>query len=161
MKQVIIQKNPLIKELTGSQIEFYSPTTETNLVGGKVNTVKIPFSVKVLSGGKLDLDFKISQKLAENGVNLLAAYWDGKEVSAILMPLEGMDVSVDQSVPLLVGTLVQVMTYRQVTDQVLGGSMDTEKSGSVIQLDVKPQENKADGQVKTAQKNRRGKTKKD
>ena len=142
MKQVIIQKNPLIKELTGSQIEFYSPFEQTNLVGKKVTILKIPFSVKVLSGGKLDLDFKISKKLAENGVSLLGAYWDGKEIQAMLMPVEDMEVTFNQDVPILIGTLVQVATYRQVSNQILGGDMDVEKSGAVIVLGVKPKEHK-------------------
>jgi hypothetical protein len=154
MKQVIIQKNPQIKETTGSQIEFY-PTGDTVLQGGKVNKIKIPFVAKILSGGKLDLDFKLSQKLAEHGVNLLGAYWNGKEVSAILMPLEGHDVEFGEDVPVLVGTLVQLVSYRQVSGQILGGTMDTEKSGAVLVLDVAPQEKKADTQLKQAAKRKR------
>jgi hypothetical protein len=143
MKQVVIYKNSLIKELSGSQIEFYPNVPESESIpmeSGKVNLIKIPFSVKVLAGGKLDLDFKLSKILAENGVQLLGAYWDGKEVKAYFMPLEGMDVSISGDTPILIGTLVQVMSYRQVEAEILGGVVDLNQSGSAVVLETKEEE---------------------
>jgi len=132
VNNVVITKNPLIKELSGSRIEFYHPrpsasmsvdtlsTQYVTLVGAKANRVVIPFAVNVVGGSLLDLDFKISEQLAAVGVNLTGAYWDGEQVTAYVMPLDGTDVQVDLSTPILVGTLVQVVNYRQVSDKLIG-----------------------------------------
>jgi hypothetical protein len=125
MNNVVITKNPSIKELSGSRIEFYHPPTpmsiqHIDLAGAKANRVVIPFSVNVVGGAELDLDFKLSEELAQVGVSLTGAYWNGEAVTAYLMPLDGTDVRVDIRTPLLIGTLVQVVNYRQVSEKITG-----------------------------------------
>lgn len=148
MNNVVITKNPSIKELSGSRIEFYHPKPAVpdvpgveamkfvTLAGGKANRLVIPFSVNVVSGAELDLDFKLSEELAQVGVSLTGAYWNGKEVTAYVMPLDGTDVRVDIRTPLLIGTLVQVVSYRQVSEKITGAkSLGT--ANGVLQLEVK------------------------
>lgn len=141
MRQIIIAKNPLIKEMSGSRIKFfYPPITDGDnkdliLEGGKAKKVTIPFAVKIVSGGTLDLDFKISQDLASYAVSLLGAYWDGSKVTAYLMPLVDTEVHVPATIPILEGTLVQVTTYRQVSEKILGADMVS--VDGVLRLDKK------------------------
>jgi hypothetical protein len=134
---IVLVKNPNIKELSGSRIEFFHPFSlagkDVVLEGAKANKVIIPFSAKILAGGKLDLDFALSERLAAVAVNLLGAYWNGKEVTAYLMPLEGMDVHIPSDCPLVVGTLVQVTTYRQVEEGVAGAVVTGHDNG-VLQI---------------------------
>jgi len=145
---IVVGKNPLIKELSGSRIEFFAPppsdptpgtvaAKEMILVGGKTSRIVIPFSVRVIAGGKLDLDFSVSEKLAAAGVNLIGAYWDGSKVTVYLMPLEGIDVHVPFSVALIVGTLVQVATYKQVQEGVVGAMVSGFSEEGVMILDKK------------------------
>jgi hypothetical protein len=141
MKQVIIQSNKLIKELAGSDIEIYAPTLDgedIQMTCGKLFHLKIPFNVKVLSGGRLDLDFKLSHTLAKNGVSLIGAYWDQQEINAYFMPLEGIDVTIGANVPVLTGTLMQVVSYRQVELDLLDGVVDLNKSGDALSVDLSP-----------------------
>jgi hypothetical protein len=148
VNNVVITKNPSIKELSGSRIEFYHPRPPASVVadveaskylmlaGAKANRIVIPFSVNVVGGAELDLDFKLSEELAQVGVSLTGAYWNGEAVTAYLMPLDGTDVRVDVRTPLLIGTLVQVVNYRQVSDKIIGAkSLGT--SNGVMQLEVK------------------------
>jgi hypothetical protein len=139
VKQIIIAKNPSIKQLSGSRIKFFQVQNDDTKVlvleCGKPKRVTIPFSVKILSGGTLDLDFKISQDLAAAGVSLLGAYWNGEQVTAYLMPLQDTEVHVPSTIPILEGTLVQVTTYRQVEERVMGAKAVFE--GGVLRLDKK------------------------
>jgi hypothetical protein len=144
---IVLTKNPLIKELSGSRIEFFHPPSNDAkkpivLVGGKANVVRIPFKVKVIAGGKLDLDFVLSEKLAAAAVSMLGAYWDGQEVVLYLMPLSGFDVHITEDVALAVGTLVQVTTYRQVEEGIAGALVKTGDHG-VMQVEKKEEKRKA------------------
>ena len=156
MKQIIIKKNPLIKELTGSRVSFSSGPEKVVMIGGKVFTMKIPFSVTVLSGGTMDMDFKVSRHLAENGVNLLGAYWENNhEIVACFMPLEDTEVHIDPMTPVLIGTLVQVVSFRQTDGELLGATLVTEKSGGAIVIEPKTEERKSDAQARKARKSKK------
>ena len=143
MRQIIIAKNPLVKSQSGSRIDFFHPPSPDEnapdyivLDGGKPKKITIPFSVRIIGGGTFDLDFKISKDLAAYAVNLLGAYWDGEKVTAYLMPLSETEVHVPLKVPILLGTLVEVATYRQVEDRIIGATVVSTESG-VMRLDKK------------------------
>lgn len=141
MRQIIIQENPLVKSISGSDFRFYpdiAADSEMSIYGGKVTKFKIPFRVKILSGGKIDLDFTLSEELAKEGVSLLGAYWDGVHVTAYVTCLNGFNVTVSSTMPILTGTLVQVVSYRQVSEQLLDGVVNLNESGSVVKVDDKP-----------------------
>ena len=146
MKQILIQKNDQIKELSGSRIEFYHRTDLAdpseahglNVDDREVTKVVFPFSAKILSGGTLDLDFALSEGVASKGVSLLGAYWDGKQVTAYLRSIMSLPQWIPDTQAVLVGTLVQVTTMKQIEAALLTGSIDTDKSGpAIVVLDNK------------------------
>ena len=149
MKQVLIQKNDQIKELSGSRIEFYKRTDEEEKLPGvkyglsvddrEVTKVSIPFAAKILSGGTLDLDFTLSENAAAKGISLLGAYWDGKVVTAYLRAVMNLPQFIAENEPILVGTLVQVTTMKQIETDMLNGVVEVAKSGqAIVVLDNKP-----------------------
>jgi hypothetical protein len=141
MRQVLVAKNDSIREVSGSRIEFY-PAKEQLSDGYfgvdelHVTKVSFPFRAKIVSGGRLDMDFTIPQKLAEAGVNLLGAYWDGEMVTAIYKAIGGTSISIEAGTPVLVGTLVEVVSMRQIEERVAGGVVNVDKSGQVVALDM-------------------------
>lgn len=139
MKQILIAKNSQIKELAGSRIEFYLNKDQHVIVSDEsLVKIEIPFKAKIMSGGTLDLDFSVPQNLASRGVSLLGAYWDGKMITAYMRAMPLMAVGLNNEEPVLVGTLVQVVTYRQINDMMLNASVDAEKSGDVLVVSEKP-----------------------
>jgi len=138
MRQLLIAKNEQIKELSGSRIKFYHKNLEgreLRIDGQTVTKVTIPFSAKILSGGTLDLDFKVSEELAQAAVTLLGAYWDGKVVTAYFKALNDTVAVVPNDTALLNAVLVQVTTFRQIEEGILGGVMSVDQSGKAISLE--------------------------
>ncbi len=146
MKQVLIRKNDQIREMSGSRISFYhkAERVEGDLIDQPglsisdtdVTKVVIPFQAKIVSGGTLDLDFSLPEAVASKGINLLGAYWDGQNVTAYLRSLQNLPQFINEEDPVLIGTLVQVTSMKQIEDEVLGGQVVSDKSGAV--LDIKP-----------------------
>lgn len=134
MKQILISKNKQIKALSGSQIEF---TLEemSNINGSELLKLEIPFKAKIMSGGKLDLDFSLPEDLAAKGISLLGAYWDGKTVKIYLRAIEGSSINLFPGDKILIGTLVQVVSYRQVEDGLLEGVVNVDQSGKVLAIE--------------------------
>ena len=141
MKQVLIQKNEQIRELSGSRLEFYKDLSVddgepgTSISDREVTKLKIPFKAKILSGGTLDIDFSLPEGVAAQGVTLLGAYWNGDYVTAYMRSIQDLNAYVKNEDPLLVGTLVQVTTMRQIESKMLGGVVNVEGSGSALKID--------------------------
>lgn len=148
MRQVLIRKNDQIKEQSGSRISFYHKTDnpESSEVAGlsvsdrEVTKVTFPFAAKIVSGGTLDLDFSLPENVAAKGVSLLGAFWDGQKVTAYLRSIMNLPQFIKDDEPVLIGTLVQVTTMRQIEDAILGDKkLDADKSGNaLVILDTKP-----------------------
>lgn len=140
MKQVLIQKNDQIKELSGSRIAFYHEGVEDVRIDDRhVTKLTIPFKAKILSGGTLDLDFTLPEHVAELGISLLGAYWNGSEVTVYFRALENFARNLPVEKPMLIGTLVQVTTMKQIETEMLNGVVEVEQSGqAIVILDNKP-----------------------
>lgn len=149
MKQVLIQKNDQIKELSGSRIEFYRKVENADgeyidqpglhVDDRDVTKVTFPFAARILSGGTLDLDFTLPEAVASKGVSLLGAYWDGKQVTAYLRSIMSLPQWIPEAAPVLIGTLVQVTTMKQIETEMLNGVVEVEASGqAIVILDSKP-----------------------
>jgi hypothetical protein len=143
MRQILIASNPQIKQLAGSQIEFLYQSNAGDplvleLLGGKPTAVRIPFSAKIISGGTLDLDFKLPESIAERGIQLLGAYWDGKVVTAYLSALLDNPTIIPDGASILIGTLVQLATYRQISEGTLGSIVDL--NAETLTVTTKPKQ---------------------
>lgn len=148
MKQILIQKNDQIRELSGSRIEFYNKSETlsdgdsgyrgVSIDDRRVTKVTFPFSAKILSGGTLDLDFTLPEEVAAKGVSLLGAYWDGSQITAYFRALMDLPQFVRDIEPLLIGTLVQVTTMKQIETDMLNGVVNVEESGKALSITTKP-----------------------
>lgn len=120
MRQVLIEQNGLIKELSGSKIKFEVNDIEIMpfTIGKTGAMVRFPFSVKSVSGGKLDLDFSIPESLASKGICLMGSYWENNEVTAYLLNTSDSDVEVLKNDVFLIATLIEVVYFRQIAKEV-------------------------------------------
>ena len=124
MRQVLIEKNKAVKQVSQSKLEFLADNT---LFPGllfkaqRVVTMKMPFRVDAAAGGSLDLDFTASPGLAESGISLLGAYWEKGVVRASFVNLSKEDIAVEDGYPLLIGTLIEVVALKQVSNSMSGG----------------------------------------
>jgi hypothetical protein len=157
MKQVLIRKNDQIKELSGSRISFYHKTDnpEPNAHLGvsvsdrQITKLVFPFAAKIVSGGTLDIDFSLPENVASKGITLLGAYWDGTKVTAYLRSILDLPQWIPEEEPVLIGTLVQVTTMRQIEDALLGDyKLNEEKSGAALVLEKEEPKPKKRGRNK-------------
>ncbi len=150
MRQVLIRKNAQIRELSGSRITFRNKSENiedgrfgdgdpgTAINDERVTKFVFPFEAKIMAGGTLDLDFSLPEPLAKAGISLLGAYWDGKQVTAYMRALSETSLFVKDTEDLLIGTLVQVTTMKQIEDAILGDQR-AESGGQALQIkDNKP-----------------------
>lgn len=120
MRQVLIEQNGLIKELSGSKIEF--EVNDIEIQPFSINKhgamVRFPFSVKSISGGKLDLDFSLPKSLVSKGIHLMGAYWENNEITAYLLNITENEVNVLKDDVFLVANLIEVVYFRQISKEV-------------------------------------------
>jgi hypothetical protein len=112
MRLVVFEKSKAIKEDGGTEFTL-SQSNPVTMSDGKVTLLTFDFAIKPISGGNMDLDFKPSRMLAENGVILLGAYKDASRITASFMALDG-EVSIEEGVPLLVCLPTERVAFRQV-----------------------------------------------
>jgi hypothetical protein len=119
MRQVLIEKNELINEISGSKIKF--EVNDIEILPFSIDKhgvmVRFPFSVKSLSGGKLDLDFSLPKDLVSKGVCLMGAYWENNEITAYLTSTLDK-VEVEKNDVFLIATLIEVVYFRQISKEV-------------------------------------------
>lgn len=142
MRQILISKSDQIEELAGSQINFKHKADEDGqtltIYADTLTRISIPFRAKIMAGGKLDLDFKLPEKLASMGVSLLGAYWDGQAVTAYMRSCFNVVVGLEVGETILVGTLVQLVTYRQIDESIMSGMVNSTDQGDVLMITPKP-----------------------
>lgn len=152
MKQILIGKNNLINNVAGTSFHLLlSKDILPNLsLQPKEHTVlKIPLNLEVLSGGEdWSLIFKLSMVLAENGVILLSAEKAKDHVKAVLLNSSDTELYLEEGLPLLEATMVQLVSFRQI--EVSGV-----RSNGVVVLDSKQEERKQDVQAKNARKKKK------
>lgn len=143
MKQILVGTNPIFTKISGNSVELYPGIPagqEVVFKGGKVTCLRVPFRVQVYTGGRFDLSFTVSKVLAENGISLLGAFQEDAEVVAYFSPVEGIDIVIDNGTPILVGTLIQLASYRQVDGTVTGSVVDL-NDGKTMNLQPEPKKN--------------------
>jgi hypothetical protein len=134
MRLVVFEKNKAIKEDGGTEFSL-SLSNSVTLSDGKVTLLNFDFAIRPISGGNMDLDFKPSKMLAENGVLLLGAYKDANRITASFMALDG-DVSIEEGVPLLICLPTERVAFRQVRPledaaQSMSQIIETSKNSNV------------------------------
>jgi hypothetical protein len=143
VRQVLIKLNSQVKALSSDKFEFCLDKSRHNLdfEPGKVTPAKFPFEIKVLSGGKIDLNFTLNAKLAEAGVMLLGAYRENNIVSATFMNLGDEILSIEDGYPVLEGQLMETVTYRQIEEGNIGDVQVVGSDGNALVVN-KPQKTK-------------------
>lgn len=115
MRQVLINKNKKIKKLSDNQIVIMSSDdTITEVKSNGVTLARFPFKFEVISGGNVDIKFELPKDMAKKGVILLGAFYEQGEVEAIFTTVSSQKISLENDTPVLVGTLIETVKYRQV-----------------------------------------------
>ena len=121
MRQILIAKNPQIKELSSHRVTLVAGKDSLKLIRGTGLTLtRIPLTFDVLTGGHVTFKFDLPLLLFKKGVLLAGAYWDGNEVEVAFMSSTGADVEITEGLPILVGTLIETVRFRQIDSTVLG-----------------------------------------
>ena len=134
MRQILIKINKDVKSLAGNSFEFCANKGLHNLVFApdKINTMKFPFKIQVMSGGRIDLTFTTPKGLAEAGIMLLGAYLEESEVVASFMNLMDEEVSVEDGYPVLKGLLVEIVNYRQISEGLVNTEVKIVSDGKSL-----------------------------
>jgi hypothetical protein len=115
MRQVLIQKNESISDLANDRVVLLSDErTLPEIKGSGVTLVRFPLKMSVIAGGSINIKFELSKQLAKNGAMLLGAFYEEGEVEAIFMSSSGSALQLKNKTPVLVGTLVETVRYRQI-----------------------------------------------
>ncbi len=139
MRQVLISSNALIKELSGDKIVVLSDHKLFSSVGdSSVTTVRFPLEINVLTGGDVNIKFELSKELALAGVILLGAYHEGGVVEAAFIKAStGTTLTFPDTTPVLVGTLIETVRYRQIDSAVIGDLTIVRPSNGAKSLQIK------------------------
>jgi hypothetical protein len=138
MKQILIKKNPDIKEIASSNINIYNKNETVIIDGTQFVYIRVPLKIEVLNGGKFELDIKLHKNLIQKGVFLIGAYYENDEVTALFTTFDGHKVIIEPNEPILVGTLIEPIVYRQIDDEVAGGFTIVKTQDSTLRLEEKP-----------------------
>lgn len=139
MRQVLIQKTDNIVDVSGTKIRFLvdgSLLPKTILIKNRVTIIRIPLDITVVTGGRIDLDFKCSEHLAASGIILAGAYWEDKKVTAMFYNTSQDSIIVDIGEEVLTAQLVEVVSFRQVeTSQAPNAIVKVEESVGALKVD--------------------------
>jgi hypothetical protein len=138
MKQILIKKNPDIKEIAGSNINIYNKNEKVVIDGTALIYIRIPLKIEVLNGGKFELNIRLHKNLIQKGVFLIGAYYENDEVTALFTTFDGHKVIIEPNEPILIGTLIEPIVYRQIDDEVVGGFTVVKSQDSTLKLEEKP-----------------------
>jgi len=138
MKQILIKKNPDIKEIAGSNITIYNKNEQVIIEGNKLVYVRIPLKLEVLNGGKFELNLKLHKNMLQKGIFLIGAYYENDEVTALFTTFDGHKAIIEPNEPILIGTLIEPMVYRQIDDEVVGGFTIVKTQDATLKLEEKP-----------------------
>lgn len=117
MRQILVKENALLRALSGDTIEFAAKEFRAVALGPKVQMLRCPFAVDVVSGGALKLKFELPKHLAELGVILHGAYWENDEITLAMSTLGDLAITLDKDAALVVGSIYETARYRQVRSE--------------------------------------------
>jgi hypothetical protein len=138
MKQILIKKNPDIKEIAGSNVNICNKNEKVVIDGIALIYIRIPLKIEVLNGGKFELNIRLHKNLIQKGVFLIGAYYENDEVTALFTTFDGHKVIIEPNEPILIGTLIEPIVYRQIDDEVVGGFTVVKSQDSTLKLEEKP-----------------------
>lgn len=131
MKQVLIAKNPLLKNLGGDRIELtVGDVLEAPEIMNPDGMIicKSKLNLKLLSSDSIHIKFDISSEMLYLGLFLLGASVEGGELTCALKNLGNAPINFDNSDKvLLIGTLLEKVGYRQIEDEMRGGVVNLDK----------------------------------
>jgi hypothetical protein len=131
MKQVLIAKNPLLKNLGGDRIELNARDVvgdPTKMNPNEMLICKSKLNFKLLSGDDIHIKFDISPEMLYLGLFLLGATVEKGELTCALKNLSENEIVFDDSEKiLLIGTLLEKVSYRQIEDELKGGVVNLDK----------------------------------
>jgi hypothetical protein len=139
MKQILIEKTDTIKDLYGTNITLLAQEDST-FEAMNPTTLRLDLKIKPISGkGTFDINFKQADGLAQAGVALLGVSREADgTVVASFMKIGATAFVVTEGQPLLVGTLFEPVSYRQIEMEVAGGTVNVVKSQEGQGLSITP-----------------------